>query len=203
MNRLKFFFFAFIRLPSTILHELLHASAVFLFTLVDLVFNILKSATPIPQKNITKIVSFNLIPDFKSGTLGSVGHINSSPYQSIIISLAPLLSWILLAYLLVYFNYIDIDNYKISVSENSYFIDFSVMISSIYLVWSGTLSRQDVTNAFKALFTFQVVFIIAISYGIYYFKDDGIRSTFLRLYETISIYVSPLINKFIGFASTL
>lgn len=87
MTKTKFFLFSIIRLPSTIIHELLHALPVLFFTILDVTFNILRAIISINSKQITRITRFNLIPDYRNGTLGSVGYFNASQSQSIVLNL--------------------------------------------------------------------------------------------------------------------
>lgn len=172
MNKLKFFFFAFIRLPSTILHELLHALPIITFTITDTISNIIKSVLNIPLNPVTKIVSFNLVPEFKSRTLGSIGYINSSPIQSIIINIMPITSWIIMIYGYYHLGYINIDN-ELSLDLPSYtFIEHAVIIlGTIYLSWAGTLSLIDIKNILKGLLSAQTIILVLVIIGGFYAKD--------------------------------
>jgi len=157
-------FFTLLRLPSTTLHELLHASMAFLFTIIDTIINFIKSIFGISPKPTTKITSFNLIPNFKDGTLGSVGYINANSIQSILINIAPLLSWASIPVLANFLGYIEINYANTSYFFNKYspsLKDILFLIISIQLLWSGKLSKQDLSNVFEAIFSFD--FLIKIS----------------------------------------
>ncbi len=192
MNRLKFFTFSLLKLPSTIIHELLHSIPVVLFSITDILMNIIKSMLSIPTKRITKITSFNLIPDYRSGTLGSVGYVNASNIQLIIINIAPILAWISLPFILSYLGYISIDlttnNIKLLPYSFS-IIDVLVFILTIQLIFAGKLSTTDMKNILSGIMSFEFIILMIFLAIFWWLKDvQDIPTELMNILKNFSEY---------------
>jgi len=165
---------------------------VLIFTITDTLFNIIKSTLNLPRKAVTQITSFNLVPDYKSGTLGSVGYINSSPIQSIVINLAPLLAWPLMIYLLALLGYIDINIVKPAIKVLPYspsLKDPLLLLGTIQLFYAGILSRTDMKNVITAIFTIEfMVNILIIITIIWLVKSDNFTEDIVKYMKEFSSY---------------
>lgn len=192
MIKFKFLFFSLLKLPSTIIHELLHATPVLIFTITDTLFNIIKSIFNIPRKAVTQIVSFNLIPDYKSGTLGSVGYINANPIQLIIINLAPLLAWPLVIYLLILLGYINVNIETMNIKVMPYspsLKDPLLLLGTIQLFYAGILSRTDIKNVITAVFTLEfIINIVIITTIVWLVKSDNFTEDIIKYTKEFSSY---------------
>lgn len=163
---LKYLLFVLIRLPSTFLHELLHALFVILFAVIDRIYNLLIAVTPLPYVAPTRLLQFSIMPDEKKGRLGYVSYANASPLQSAIISLGPLLSWVLLAWLVCFTLGIALFPFTDLNISNKWGILLCVLIGP-QLIWSGTLSKTDLRNAISGIVSVSTVVRLGVFYTTY------------------------------------
>lgn len=176
------------------MHETLHSIPVIFFSITDILFNIIRTIISIESKPITKITSFNLIPEYKTGTLGSVEYINASPTQSIIINLAPIVAWILiiflaeyLGYILLNYTHIIIPDITILSNNNTLLVDGLFILISIQLLLAGKLSTTDMKNIFRGIATVEFILLILAIYTTQWIYKNG--------YRDILDYVINLISK--------
>ncbi len=166
MTRTNKFTYTLVRLPSTVLHELLHALMVIIFTFTDILFNILRSAFGIKKKEVCRIENFNIFPNFKEGTLGSVSYIFSSGFQDIFINIAPIFSLIILFVYLDYFGYIVVDFHSKKLIEipdyNFKLVDIFTPFIAYYLLSASLLSKRDLSNMLKGLLKVDTLMKLAI-----------------------------------------
>ena len=144
-------------LPGTFAHEFSHL----LFALVF----------------ARQVRGFNIIPDFKEGTAGSVQYISTNGAASMLISFAPKLYWFALVYFLNYLSVVKI-NYElqscmINLAHINWKSPFSLI--SLYLIiqllWAGSLSFKDWENILKGLFSLSglllVLFIVTLAFVLF------------------------------------
>lgn len=188
MSKIRFIFHSTLLLPSTIIHELLHAFIAIIFMIFDLAINAIRAIFTIRAKPIVKIVGFNLVPNYLTKTLGSVSYTNASPTQSILINLAPLLSLLIvfiasiqLNYLS--FNYINIQNISITNTYHYSHTDILIFIIFLQFFLAAKPSKQDIKNAFSEVISLRFLVEITLFSGLIYgyiLYSDGQLFSFLK-----------------------
>lgn len=190
MSKIRFFFFSFLKLPSTLIHETLHAIPVLIFSVTDFLFNILRSIVGVQRERISTLTSFNLIPDYRSGVLGSVAYRNVSPIQLIIINLAPLLSWILLLYFIHLLEYITIDINTFSLQINQLSLGYQHLLFLLFVpqfILAGFLSRKDMLNVFNGIVSMQFLVYLILGVSIYYlYNSSDMGKDLMGLLQSLS-----------------
>ena len=80
-----------------------------------------------------------------------------------IISIAPLLSFVVLAYIFYYTGIIEYSNgVSFHLPNKPLYIYIAMPVISVYLLWAGTLSRVDIKGALKGFFSIQTFSIILL-----------------------------------------
>ena len=129
----NFYLISLLTLPGTFMHEMMHLIASFI--------------------SFGKPVSFTIIPKKKGAglTLGSVSSANIRWYNAIIISLAPLLLFVIAYYLLIYIQNLD---------DKIYFYLGLYMVAN--LIFAGMPSSTDWKLAFKKSWILLLIIIVSI-----------------------------------------
>lgn len=159
MHRFKTYIKLFYFFPGTYLHEIAHYLPALLFA---------------------NGVSMSVIPSFKRGTAGEVSY--SEPRFSAaktIISLAPLLWWGVLLWMLaeLHILIIEIDGLKLyallqynpTLSAAQYLL---AGYTFMQLVWAGTLSRKDWENAIDGLVSLSGFAVVMAGFVVWFYWSD-------------------------------
>lgn len=174
-ERLKFLIGSLIKLPGTFLHEMMHLIGVILSIIIDSIFNLFRSIFLFPQKRVTQLISFSIIPDFKTGVLGSVSYSNASKLQSIIINIFPIFLWALIPVVFFLFGYLEFADNRLGVIfKYSQFSlqDILVIYITMQLLQGGVLSRADLRNIFDGIFSFEFLLYFSIFIAVVFFKEE-------------------------------
>lgn len=161
MKNIIFLYWAVIRYPSTLLHELAHAVMVLLTS--------------------GKLISFSTTPysdEYGNITLGEVEFASRFKFLSIFVYFAPVLWWGVAVYLLIDMGllYAGLNNGHLIIAVNLKYADWGIssMLSTygIFMLFqAGCLSSADIKGAIKSMASvsgvlFCLLIVLSISYCI-------------------------------------
>ena len=159
MRMLRVWFRAIFYSVGTLLHELAHFVFLKPFGFTDLKFSM-----------IPKMVFVGGQREIVFGSVSANLSSNKSSFWWFIPSIMPIMWWVLLVYLLVHYQILDISwNGNLLTSTYSItlgVLDFSelktyfLLYAFSQLLWAGHLSRQDVKVMFSSLFSFGGLFLV-------------------------------------------
>lgn len=169
LKKMKIFF---INLPSTFLHELMHSVPVVIFSLIGISRNILAKIFGFNEIGITKITSFNILPNFKEKTLGSVGYVTNSNLHSFFINIFPIFSLVFIPVFAIYFGMISVDKttdnlLSINMENVTTFKLIALVVLSFYCVKASVLSKRDIDNIVSAVFSVEFIVKLLVFVGVF------------------------------------
>lgn len=202
-------FYILIRLPSTIIYESLHTIPLLIFIVTDRILNILRALLNMQRKLPIVMLSYNVIPDFKEGTLGYVKYQYHSNFQQFFISIAPISAWFFIPIAAYYFGFIDydfnvhnydfLDNITINGSHSFSLKDVLFIPITILLFRAGILSEKDIINAHSSMFEVDflsqiaLISILAFLYISVDFKDKSAIEIYAQLSNIVVNSIKDII----------